>query len=200
MTYVACLDSGEGTQDANIYTRYYNGDENEDLVYTFLIDLYTKIMATGLPTFPEFDFRDQTDLAARWKKYLKSFKNLMTDESRKRALLLHYIGKEVNNLFDTLTDKGKDTDLKNACEALTRYFTPKKNVSFEIFKFRNLKQEPNETIYELHTRLQMASKYCEFGENSRAKISKATYQTTHNYSSFKTVFSLRICMASLYGK
>ena len=46
-----------------------------------------------------------------------------------------------------------------------RYFTPKKNVSFEIFKFRNLKQESHETVDEYHTRLQIASKYCEFGDN-----------------------------------
>ena len=132
-------------------------------------------MATGLPTFPEFDLRDQTNLAARWEKYLKRFTNLMTamkmtDESRKRALLLHYIGEEVNDLFDTLPDKGEDTDFKKACEALTRYFTPKKNVSFEIFKFRSLKQEPNETIDEFHTRLQMASKYYEIGENKEKEI------------------------------
>ena len=81
---------------------------------------------------------------------------------------LHIV--EVNDLFDTLPDKGEDTDFKKAFEALTRYFTPRKNASFEIFKFRSLKQEPNETIDEFHTRLQMASKYCEFGENKKKEI------------------------------
>ncbi len=42
---------------------------------------------------------------------MKRFNNLMAamdikDESRKRALLLHYSGEEVNDLFDTLPDKG----------------------------------------------------------------------------------------------
>ena len=69
-------------------------------------------------------------------------------KARKRALLLHYSGEEVNDLFDTLPDTGEDNDYKEACEALTRYFTPKKNVSFEIFKFRNLKQESHETVDE----------------------------------------------------
>ena len=59
--------------------------------------------------------------------------------------------------FDTLPDTGEDNDYKEACEALTRYFTPKKNVSFEIFKFRNLKQESHETVDEFHTRLQPQS-------------------------------------------
>ena len=98
----------------------------------------------------------------------------MTDEGRKRTLLLHYVGEEVNNLFDTLPDKGEDTDFKKACEALTRYFTQKKNVSFEIFKFRNLKQESHETFDEFHTRLYTASKYCEFGDNKEKEI-KARY-------------------------
>lgn len=69
-----------------------------------------------------------------------------------------------------IPDKEEDADFKKACDALRRYFTPKKNVSFGIFKFRNLKQEPNETIDEFHTRLQMASKYCEFGENKAKEI------------------------------
>ena len=134
-------------------------------------------MASGatLPVFPEFDLRDQTNLATRWEKYMKRFNNLMAamdvkEESRKRALLLHYSGEEVNDLFDTLPDTGEDNDYKEACEALTRYFTPKKNVSFEIFKFRNLKQESHETVDEFHTRLQIASKYCKFGDNKEKEI------------------------------
>ena len=53
---------------------------------------------------------------------------------------------------------------------LSRDILRQKNVSFEIFKFRSLKQEPNETIDEFHTRLQMASKYYEFGENKEKEI------------------------------
>jgi hypothetical protein len=132
-------------------------------------------MATALPTFPEFNLRDQSNLAARWEKYSKRFTNFMTamnitDASRKRALLLHYVGEEVNDLFETLPDRGDDKDFKKAYEALTQYFTPKKNVSFEIFKFRNLKQEIHETVDAFHTRLQIAAKYCEFGDNKDKEI------------------------------
>ena len=56
-------------------------------------------MASGttLPVFSEFDLRDQTNLATRWEKYMKRFNNLMAamdvkEESRKRALLLHWRG------------------------------------------------------------------------------------------------------------
>ena len=130
-------------------------------------------MATGLPTFPEFDLRDQTNLAARWEKYLKRFTNLMTamkmtDESRKRALLLHYIGEEVNDFLIPFLTKGKILISRKLVKRFT--ILRQKKCSFEILKFRSLKQEPHETIDEFHTRLQMASKYCEFGENKEKEI------------------------------
>ena len=124
----------------------------------------------AIPTFPEFDTLDQSNLAIRWEKYLLRFNNLITamdikDDSRKRALLLHYIGEGASDIFYTLPERGDDKGYKKACDALTKYFTPKKNISFEVFKFRNLKQEFEETVDEFHTRLQIAAKYCDFGDN-----------------------------------
>ena len=60
----------------------------------------------AIPTFPEFDTLDQSNLAIRWEKYLMRFNNLITamdikDDSRKRALLLHYIGEGANDIFYT---------------------------------------------------------------------------------------------------
>ncbi|XP_028416349.1 uncharacterized protein LOC114540276 [Dendronephthya gigantea] len=152
-------------------------------------------MATALPVFPEFNLRDPSNLAARWEKYLKRFNNLMTamnitDAGRKRALLLHYVGEEVNDIFDTLADKGDDNEFKEACDALTKYFTPTKNVSFEIFKFRNLKHESHETVDDFHTRLQIAAKYCEFGDNKdkeiKAQIELGTINKKLRRYSFRT--------------
>jgi hypothetical protein len=125
---------------------------------------------TAILSFQQFDIKDQSNLAVRWEKYLNRFKNLMTamaitDPSRQRALLLHYVGEDVNDIFDTLADRGDEKNFKKACEALTQYFTPRKNVSFEVFKFRNTKQEDGQTMDEFHTRLQIGAKYCEFGEN-----------------------------------
>ena len=42
----------------------------------------------------------------------------MTVERRARALLLDFVGKEVKDLFDTLSDEEKDNDFKSDCEAL----------------------------------------------------------------------------------
>lgn len=66
-------------------------------------------MAEALPTFPPFD--PNADLGApcvRFKKYISRFQNLIiatniTDPKRQKALLLHYAGEEVNDIFETLT-------------------------------------------------------------------------------------------------
>ena len=97
-----------------------------------------------------------------------------------RALLLHYVGEDVNDIFETLPDPGEEEDFKEAREALTQYFIPRKNVSFEVFKFCNMKQHDDETIDEFHTRLQMGAKYCEFGENQQRDIKSQIELGTSN--------------------
>ena len=74
-------------------------------------------MATALPTFPEFDVNETSTQAARWKKWLSRFRNLlvamnMTGKKRQRALLLHYDGEATNEIFDTLpnTTAGESKD------------------------------------------------------------------------------------------
>ena len=65
-------------------------------------------MAEALPHFPPFDISDEPGAKGpRWKKYITRFKNLMvamniTDAARQRALLLHYVGEDTNEIFDTL--------------------------------------------------------------------------------------------------
>jgi len=58
-----------------------------------------------LEPFPTFDVSNETSLGPRWKKYLVRFNNLMvaqdiSDSVRKRALLLHYVGEDANDIFD----------------------------------------------------------------------------------------------------
>ena len=45
------------------------------------------------------------------------------DAKQKRAVLLHYSGPEVDEIFDTLEDTGEDKDYKKAVEKLTAHFT-----------------------------------------------------------------------------
>ena len=132
-------------------------------------------MAAALPTFLEFDVTDTSTQAARWKKWLSRFCNLLvamnvTDKKRKRALLLHYAGEATNEIFDALPDttrdEGEDT-LEKAVQALTNYFTPRQNREYEIYVFRQAKQESNESISALHTRLRQLAVTCEFADVDR---------------------------------
>ena len=106
-------------------------------------------MAEYLPSFPPFQPHvDSGDVATRWKKWSGKFKNLMvaldiTDDARQKALLLHYVGDETNDIFDTLTVANTDsthTAIDNAISALTDHFVPKENMEFEIYKFRQAHQ------------------------------------------------------------
>lgn len=63
-------------------------------------------MAVSLPTFPPFDVHsDASSTVVRWKKWLWQFENMMIglnikdDLKRKRALVLHYAGEEINDIF-----------------------------------------------------------------------------------------------------
>lgn len=87
------------------------------------------------------------------------------DKPRQRALLLHYAGEEVNDIFETLPDTGDDYD--TAVAKLTEYFAPNKNADFEIYKFRQTKQEAGESIDTFHTRLRQLSLTIEFAENDK---------------------------------
>jgi hypothetical protein len=92
-------------------------------------------MAVALPHFAEFDVHSDGAVGIRWKKWVTRFKNLLLaldvdDTKRQRALLLHYAGESVNEIFETFpnTEAGEDENpFEKAATALTNYFTPKKN-------------------------------------------------------------------------
>ncbi|VDI13935.1 Hypothetical predicted protein [Mytilus galloprovincialis] len=126
-------------------------------------------MASALPVFPPFSVHESA-ADQRWKKWTKRLQNLLVgmnikDKVRQRALLLHYAGEEVNDIFDTLQETGEDYD--TALTKLTEYFAPKKNVEYEIYKFRQAKQETNETMDAFHTKLRQLSVNCEFNDDNR---------------------------------
>lgn len=55
----------------------------------------------------------------------------ITDAKREKALLLHYAGEDVNNIFKTLTLEEateEESVLDQTLRALYRYFMPKKNL------------------------------------------------------------------------
>ncbi|XP_067045446.1 uncharacterized protein [Acropora muricata] len=108
-------------------------------------------MAVSLPTFPVFQVHLDGNVGPRWKKWLARFENLtigmgIEDEKRKRALLLHYSGPEVDEIFDTLEDTGEDKDYK------------------KVYNFRKAQQNEGESFDSFHTRLRTLAKTCEFAD------------------------------------
>ncbi len=59
----------------------------------------------------------------------------ITDDKQQRAMLLYQAGPATHDIFDTLPDTGDDYG--TAQTKLDEYFSPKKNVDYEIFQFRN---------------------------------------------------------------
>ena len=80
----------------------------------------------------------------------------ITEENQQRALLLHFGGDEIHDVFDSLTETGTtSTTLKAAFEA---YFKPKSNEIFDIWTFQKLAQLEGENIHNYQLRLVDAAK------------------------------------------
>ena len=88
-----------------------------------------------LAPLPLFDpLIDPSLLSQRWKSWTKRFQTYVTainitDEKQKRELLLYQAGPATQEIFETLSDTGDDYK-----EKLDAYFSPKKNVDYEVFQ------------------------------------------------------------------
>ena len=137
-----------------------------------------KSQSMALPNFYPFPVHsDEQSSGVRWRKYIDKFENLLCaldvhDDARKKALLLHYIGDEAYDIFDSFSDEQKGVGSVNAegeaneyetlKHSFTTCFTPKQNSTYEIYKFRQAKQTQGETIDEFHTRLRTLANTCDF--------------------------------------
>ncbi|XP_070531565.1 uncharacterized protein [Ptychodera flava] len=125
-------------------------------------------MASALPPFPAFVVHDEsTSLGTRWKKWLKRFEvyltaHEITDNKRKRALLLYSAGDDVADIFDVLPNRGDDDDYSKAVDALNKYFLPKVNKAYEVYVFRNTNQKQGESLDSYYTRLRQLAQTCDF--------------------------------------
>ena len=81
------------------------------------------------------------------------------DKVRKRALFLHTAGFKVQDIFEMLEDTGDD--FETAASKLAEYFQPKRNNLFNIYQFRQIQQEQDESSDDYCTRLKQAAKLCE---------------------------------------
>lgn len=98
------------------------------------------------------------DLSLNWKKFKKQFKLYLTAISsaemaaeRKAALLLHIIGEEALEVFETF--ELSEVDSKNPKIIINKfddYFIPKTNVSVERHKFHTRVQKDGESFETFH--------------------------------------------------
>jgi len=120
-----------------------------------------------LPNFPSFDVdADKSNAGTRWEKWLGRLENLFVgmkidDGDQKRALLLHYAGEKVYDIYD-VEKKETLTTYDATKTVLNNYFAPKKNVQMEIYSFRSCKQKDGQSLDEFVTELRSLAKNCAF--------------------------------------
>ena len=150
-------------------------------------------MEGSLPHFPVFDIDSEpSSTGQRWNKYLSRFQNYpiafgIKDDERKKALLLHYGGVPLQKVFETFTDYDK-LKFNETVKALTEYFQPKKNTSFEVFNFRKATQKAGETIDQFCSRLKKLSIHFEFNDANRevkSQIQLGTKQSSLRRYAFR---------------
>ena len=82
-----------------------------------------------LPAFPSFDYEtDKSSAGPRWRKWLGRLENLFVamalardeDDSRRRALLLHYAGERVYDIYNAEKTDGPRS-YNEASETLTKW-------------------------------------------------------------------------------
>ena len=89
---------------------------------------------------------------------------------RRRALLLHLAGHDVQDTFLTLPNTGDGQHYRKAVDALNAYLAPKVGTTYARHCFRQLVQAPGETIRQFGTRLRQTSKDCGYGEDTDNQI------------------------------
>ena len=94
----------------------------------------------------------------------------INNAERQKALLLHYVGEETNDIFDTLTvsePADGETVFDTAVNTITSYLKPKRSIAYEEYLFPQAKQDQGETIIAYSTRLKQLAKTCEFTDTDR---------------------------------
>ena len=124
----------------------------------------------NIPVQERFNIGETTSAGPRWTRYVERFELMLeafeiTDDARKKALLLHSAGEEIFCIYSSFTDKS-NLNYKQVKDQIDSYFTPKKSLEFEIYKFRTCKQNENETIDAFYGRLRNLSANCEFHDRN----------------------------------
>ena len=111
---------------------------------------------------------ESSQVAQKWSKWKKSFQYFVTasgvrDDGRRKALLLHLVGLQTQEIFETL-GVAEDATYQQSLDAFDGHFDMQRNVSFERSVFHNAKQKENESIEQYVTRLRRLAQYCEYND------------------------------------
>ena len=120
-----------------------------------------------LQPMPSFDphMTIGASLAIRWKTWLDDFDIFLVASGitkQQRTLLLYQAARRIREIFKQLPDTGDADAFNTAKTKLTEYFEPQKNRRYEVFCFRQVKQEQGESLDKFHTRLRSLVETCEF--------------------------------------
>ena len=128
-------------------------------------------MQLGLPPPEPLDLSGG-NISANWKKFKQKYTNyeIATGISSKAsstrvATLLTVIGNDAIDVFNTLTwdAEGDDKKIEKVLLKFEEHCEPKKNVSYERYKFFSRAQESGESIDQYVTILRKLCETCEFG-------------------------------------
>ena len=113
---------------------------------------------------PFISSSEPSSVTQRWLKCVKSFHYCLgaygiTDATRKKNMLLHLVGSETQEIFDTLA--GTEVTFDTASKTFNNHFSVRKNVPYERFKFLQVHEEQEESTEQFVTRLRKLYLFCE---------------------------------------
>jgi plasmid maintenance system killer protein len=112
------------------------------------------------------------NVADNWRKWKQRFELYLTasgndtkGEEIKSAILLHAVGEEALEIYNTFTwdAAGDERRTNTILEKFTSYCEPKKNLTWERHVFNTRNQQADETIDKYVTDLKIKAMSCEFG-------------------------------------
>ena len=130
---------------------------------------------------------ESSQVAQKWSKWKKSFQYFVTasgvrDDGRRKALLLHLVGQQTQEVFETL-GVADDATYQVSLDAFDGHFDMQRNVSFERSVFHNAKQKENESIEQYVTRLRRLAQYCEYNDIVEEQIRDQVVATCNSSNS-----------------
>ena len=127
----------------------------------------------ALPHYPPFDYKSENK-SSKWTKYVNRLRNYFTaynieDDKRQKAILLTFVGEEMNDLIDELpseqtTPEKNETHFDKLVLAVQNYFNPENNTEYNQFIFQKKTKHPN--IEDSYRELKEAAVMCHFTDKN----------------------------------